>query len=177
LIVSNLKSTKNPMKSTYFQILISISRRFNLIFDHWFTQFDFPDWSKSDSGSSNLEFLILVLKLIQSTVTCSKFPDFWFPNSILGRDSNSWFLFQKPPKRKSHLKKPISFFKMGPVNLKNPSYSFSARLTVKDTILDRAFTRLFNFNYPIWKSVIDFWTITWFWVFIFEAGQFIFSIP
>jgi hypothetical protein len=41
LIFANLKSTKNPMKSTYFQILISISRRFNLIFDHWFTQFDF----------------------------------------------------------------------------------------------------------------------------------------
>jgi hypothetical protein len=36
----------------------------------------------------------LVLKLIQSTVSRSKFTDSWFPNSVFGRDSNSWFLFK-----------------------------------------------------------------------------------
>jgi hypothetical protein len=82
------------LKSTHFRAQFSISRRFNLIFDSWFTQFDFPDSSKSDSGSSNLEFLILVLKLIQSTVSSSKFTDSRFPISVFGRDSNSWFLFK-----------------------------------------------------------------------------------
>ena len=48
---------------------------------------------------------------------------------------------------------------MGPVNLKNPNYSFSARLTVKNTILDRIFTRLFKFQLPDLKISFDFWTI------------------
>jgi hypothetical protein len=141
LIFLNLKSSKIWWQSTYFRIQVSISRRFNLIYS-----IRFPKFIKIRFRF--FEFLILVLKLIQSTVSCSKFPDSWFPNSVFGRDSNSWFLFQKPPKRKSHLKKPIPFFKMGPVNLKNPNFSFSVRFTVKNTILDRAFTRRFKISIP-----------------------------
>ena len=49
---------------------------------------------------------------------------------------------------------------MGPVNLKNPNYSSSARLTVKNTILDRTFTRLSEI--PVTRfgtQVLDFRTI------------------
>jgi len=35
---------------------------------------------------------------------------------------------------------------MGPVNLKNPNFSFSVRFTVKNAILDRTFTRLSKFQ-------------------------------
>ena len=81
-------------QSTNFKIPVSISRRFNLIFDCWFAQFDSPNSSKSDSSLSNHEFLILVFKLIQSPISCSKFLDSRFPNPVFGRDSDSWFLFK-----------------------------------------------------------------------------------
>ena len=48
---------------------------------------------------------------------------------------------------------------MGPVNLKNPNFSFSVRFTVKNTILDRTFTRLSKFQLPDWESSLDLWTI------------------
>jgi hypothetical protein len=67
---------------------------------------------------------------------------------------------------------------MGPVNLRNSNYSSSVRLTVKNTILDRAFTRLFKISITrLGTEILDFWKKPQFCVSIFEAGQFIFSIP
>jgi hypothetical protein len=67
---------------------------------------------------------------------------------------------QKPPKRNLLLKKPISFFKMGPVNFRNPNFSFSVQSTVKNTILDRAFTRLFKISIARFETkILDLWTI------------------
>ena len=77
-----------------------------------------------------------------------KLSRFLIPNFCSWTRFKFLIFIQKPPKRKSHLKKPIPFFKMGPVNLKNPNFSFSVRFTVKNTILDRAFTRRFKISIP-----------------------------
>jgi hypothetical protein len=94
LIVSNLKSTNNLTTIDLFQ---DSDLHFQKIQPDFWSLIDsirFPRFTKISFRFSNLKFLILVLKLIQSTVSCSKFPDFWFPNSVFGRDSNSWFLFK-----------------------------------------------------------------------------------
>jgi hypothetical protein len=77
-----------------------------------------------------------------------KISRFLIPEFCLWTRFKFLIFIQKPPKRKPHLKKPILFFKMGPVNFRNSNYSSSARLTVKNTILDRAFTRLSKFQLP-----------------------------
>ncbi|KGE84823.1 hypothetical protein IX84_31610 [Phaeodactylibacter xiamenensis] len=66
---------------------------------------------------------------------------------------------------------------MGPVNLKNPSFSFSVRFTVKNTILDRIFARLLKFQLPDMKINSRFQDNYLILSSFFEAGQFIFSIP
>jgi hypothetical protein len=114
--------------SIRFTKFIKISFRF---FNSWV--FDLQSWfSNFDSING---FLIKILEFL-----ISKFC-FWtrFKFQIF---------IQKPPKRNLLLKKPISFFKMGPVNFRNPNFSFSVQSTVKNTILDRAFTRLSEFQLP-----------------------------